>query len=642
MIECEDVLEKFALTLNQLRHNKELTDITLICKDGEFSAHKTILAASSPFFRHLFTSVVEKKKYIQMSGIESDTLTVLLDYIYTGNLNIPETMDKVEQLLFASNQLQIPDFTRHAELELSARINPQNYGILWSIADQYGAGYLQKQVEYFIAYTLDELWFSRDFLNLDGRCLLRVFEQAALSGIAPEVVTVAAMSWLRHNPRSRHLDIIAIIPYLRLDQLHCSLLHQLWEREPLVHQVHSLTHELRKAIKTQCLGIQSAEPCEFSSYFPEAVNLPSPRSSTLKCVSENTVRVPSPKLKEPKQVHTLSPMRARSCTEKAVFSPGSLQTYKQKMIEKQQQTKNTGILVIVGHKWNNDVLVRALDFEHSVWLPPPPINPKELFGNIEVNLLSHSATATQGGSLFLIGGRDSKKVATDQFIQYDVLLAVVITLPHLLTSRSNCGADVLDDSIFVAGGLDANGKPLGLVEQYDFEKKSWKYVECLPEPCWDMGLATCKNRLYAVGGRRKNEWSSMCLAYSPVCNQWQYITLMPKEFLDTYPLLGSYDQSIMAVGHHNPQHKAHLCSFDPYTRRWGLIDTVRVKSKKILALLPWKEKMWVVDCIGTVYNYDLINRNWDIISNCGKVIPIPLYAKILTTNDNHHCFCEHH
>ena len=46
--------ENLNSTFGRLRNDKEFTDVTLACEDGqEIEAHKVILAASSPFFEKI-------------------------------------------------------------------------------------------------------------------------------------------------------------------------------------------------------------------------------------------------------------------------------------------------------------------------------------------------------------------------------------------------------------------------------------------------------------------------------------------------------------------------------------------------------------------------------------------------------------
>ena len=58
-IKWSDFTESVNSAFGRLRNDKELTDVTLACEDGqEVTAHKLILAASSPFFEKILQNRV--------------------------------------------------------------------------------------------------------------------------------------------------------------------------------------------------------------------------------------------------------------------------------------------------------------------------------------------------------------------------------------------------------------------------------------------------------------------------------------------------------------------------------------------------------------------------------------------------------
>ena len=54
---CKEILQN----LNSLRQESSLCDVTLVVEGREFRAHRNVLAASSPYFRTMFTSDVREK-----------------------------------------------------------------------------------------------------------------------------------------------------------------------------------------------------------------------------------------------------------------------------------------------------------------------------------------------------------------------------------------------------------------------------------------------------------------------------------------------------------------------------------------------------------------------------------------------------
>ncbi|XP_026516129.1 B-cell CLL/lymphoma 6 member B protein [Terrapene carolina triunguis] len=95
------------LNLDQLRHRRTLTDVTLLVGGRPLVAHKAVLAACSGFFYSIFlaqggseVSVVTLPGSIQPGGFQA-----LLDFMYTSRL--PLTPASVPALLSAATYLQM-------------------------------------------------------------------------------------------------------------------------------------------------------------------------------------------------------------------------------------------------------------------------------------------------------------------------------------------------------------------------------------------------------------------------------------------------------------------------------------------------------------------------------------------------------
>ena len=72
-----------------LRSDNDFADVTLACEDGQFfSAHKVILASSSPFFMGILKKYKNPVPLIFLKGMQSEDLSALLDFFYFGRVEI--------------------------------------------------------------------------------------------------------------------------------------------------------------------------------------------------------------------------------------------------------------------------------------------------------------------------------------------------------------------------------------------------------------------------------------------------------------------------------------------------------------------------------------------------------------------------
>ena len=93
--------EKFCLRWNDfeanissafcdLKKEKDFSDVTLACADGQIEAHKVILAASSPFFKGILKKNSHIHPLIYLKGIKFSDVEAVLNFIYHGKVNIEE------------------------------------------------------------------------------------------------------------------------------------------------------------------------------------------------------------------------------------------------------------------------------------------------------------------------------------------------------------------------------------------------------------------------------------------------------------------------------------------------------------------------------------------------------------------------
>ena len=86
-----------------------LADITLVCDDGEVSAHKLVLFTGSDFFQNFLPRVKHPNPYIYLRGIKMKHLEMALDFMYLGAVQVPQ--DDIGAILEVANDLKITGLT---------------------------------------------------------------------------------------------------------------------------------------------------------------------------------------------------------------------------------------------------------------------------------------------------------------------------------------------------------------------------------------------------------------------------------------------------------------------------------------------------------------------------------------------------
>ena len=108
-IQWNDFQENQKSAFGNLRKDTDFANVTLACDDGQqFSAHKVILASSSPLLRKLLLIKIHPHPLIFLRGVKSDDLAAILDFIYLGKANIPH--ENIEPFLAIAEDLGLKGF----------------------------------------------------------------------------------------------------------------------------------------------------------------------------------------------------------------------------------------------------------------------------------------------------------------------------------------------------------------------------------------------------------------------------------------------------------------------------------------------------------------------------------------------------
>lgn len=135
-------------------------------------------------------------------------------------------------------------------------------------------------------------------------------------------------------------------------------------------------------------------------------------------------------------------------------------------------------------------------------------------------------TAVVNDKIYAIGGRGGSFLgghyAVDVVEEYDPLTDTWTVRTSMPTPRGWMGSAVINDTIYVFGGLGAQSD-VAVVEKYHPVTDSWTSEADMPQPRSTFMTATLNNRIYLIGG-----WSSKLVQeYDPKTKIWTTKTSMP-------------------------------------------------------------------------------------------------------------------
>ena len=121
-LQWNDFKENVSSAFGDLREDKEFTDVTLACEDGQqVEAHKVVLIASSPFFLNILKRNKHSHPLIYMRGVKFENLTAMIDFFYHGEANVFQ--ENLDPFLALAEELQLKGLRgNQTEKEVSPEI----------------------------------------------------------------------------------------------------------------------------------------------------------------------------------------------------------------------------------------------------------------------------------------------------------------------------------------------------------------------------------------------------------------------------------------------------------------------------------------------------------------------------------------
>ena len=105
LLKLDDFQKNICLNIGILRDDQYFSDVTLVCEDGQVEAHRVILGASSAIFMKILKTNRHPHPLIYFKGLKSRYLDPIVDFIYHGQVSVPE--EDLNDFLATAEELQI-------------------------------------------------------------------------------------------------------------------------------------------------------------------------------------------------------------------------------------------------------------------------------------------------------------------------------------------------------------------------------------------------------------------------------------------------------------------------------------------------------------------------------------------------------
>ncbi|KFQ19538.1 PREDICTED: myoneurin [Merops nubicus] len=109
---CEHLLER----LNKQREAGFLCDCTVVIGEFQFKAHRNVLASFSEYFGTFYRDASDSNVVLDQSLVKADGFQKLLEFIYTGNLNLDSW--NVKEIHQAADYLKVEEVVAKCKIKM--------------------------------------------------------------------------------------------------------------------------------------------------------------------------------------------------------------------------------------------------------------------------------------------------------------------------------------------------------------------------------------------------------------------------------------------------------------------------------------------------------------------------------------------
>ena len=202
--------------MNELRSKCELCDVVLCVDRCEFPAHRIVLAGASPYLQAMFTNgmLESGKTKIDLGGIDPQTMDSLLEFVYTGSVEL--TTNNVQQLLSGASMLHLTSLSKSCSSFLEAHLDHTNCLGIRAFADMYSCTTLEQFAFRYICEHFLEVVKSDEFLELDKEGLIDLLKCNSLQVYSEDEIFNAVELWINHHYEQRKRYASDVLQHVRI------------------------------------------------------------------------------------------------------------------------------------------------------------------------------------------------------------------------------------------------------------------------------------------------------------------------------------------------------------------------------------------------------------------------------------------
>uniref|UniRef100_A0A8C4QMH2 BTB domain-containing protein n=1 Tax=Eptatretus burgeri TaxID=7764 RepID=A0A8C4QMH2_EPTBU len=516
-----------------------LTDVVLKANGCEFPCHRVVLAASSPYFRAMFEYQMQESQenYIEINDVNAGALELLLNFVYTGRIQI--SVENVQSLLETSSLFQLQSVLDASTRFLEGQLDVENVLGIHRFSIAHSLAGLTAQSRSFALDTFPAVSMQQEFLELQLNELQELLSSDDLHVESEEVVFEALMRWVHCAPKTRITHLSTVLATVRLPLLHPAYLVKAVEGDALIRGAPECFPLLQEARRHHVLGKEVESPrtqprrfasckevvvvvggCErmggfnfpymdcfepLSGSWKSLLKLPEfAKSEYAVCALRNDILISGGRLNCNNvwlyKVHFNSWMRA---------APLITGRWRHKMA-----TLHGKVYAVGGYDGSQRLnSVEMYDSEINIWCTAAPLP----------LAVSSAAIAACCDRLYVVGGGTDDNTCSDQVQCYDPDSNTWTLRAPIPIARRCISAASLNGCVFIVGGLTSE------ILCYDPSDDTWETVLNNAEKQENCGMTVCNGNIFILGGKgEQGDATDAVFCFDPSSRQLNRVATMQR------------------------------------------------------------------------------------------------------------------
>lgn len=198
-------------SMQELRNEDKLCDITLLVQGVEIQAHKVVLAATSRYFRSMFAGdmIESRSSSVELKDVEPDAIELLVEYSYSSQLEI--TSLNVQSVMAAASIFDFPSILDATAKFLATHLHPSNCLGMRSFGQTYGSESLINAASQHFRNHFTDAIKSDEFLLLLPEVFCDLLDSDEVNVRSEEDIYRALELWLKHDTDVRKDSLPQVI-----------------------------------------------------------------------------------------------------------------------------------------------------------------------------------------------------------------------------------------------------------------------------------------------------------------------------------------------------------------------------------------------------------------------------------------------